>query len=130
MERSVLSTYIEIPQHNVQFLLPPRLPFAHVLSSHSLRPEREELFRIFPHVGPVAGVEAKLFERGEHCWVRCCQQWTDYTKGKGERMPWRGIYVHIVPVRFRPRTMTFMGMVRVEGRVSTRRVFCWGDMLA
>ena len=27
----------------------------------------------------------------------------------------------MVPVRFRPRTITFMGRVRVEGRVSTRR---------
>lgn len=48
-------------------------------------------------------------------------------------MHWKRWYVHIVPVRFRPNTITFMGMVRTEGRVSTRRGFCGfclRDMLA
>ena len=31
--------------------------------------------------------------------------------------------VHIVPVRFRPRTITFIGRVRTDGSVSTRRGF-------
>lgn len=29
--------------------------------------------------------------------------------------------IHIVPVRFKPKTMTFIGRVRIEGNVSTRR---------
>ena len=78
----------------------------------------------------MAWVEAELFERGVHRCVSCCQCWT-VRKGLG--VEGRGeveIYVHIVPVRFKPSTTTFIGMVRTEGRVSTRRGFCWGDMLA
>ena len=35
--------------------------------------------------------------------------------------------IHIVPVRFRPSTITFMGRVRTDGSVSTRRGF--GDVM-
>ena len=40
--------------------------------------------------------------------------------GKGER---ESGDAHIVPVRFRPSTITFMGRVRTDGSVSTRRGF-------
>lgn len=47
-------------------------------------------------------------------------------KGKEEKKN-----IHIVPVRFKPKTITFIGRVRTEGSVSTRRLFCgWDSMLA
>lgn len=46
-------------------------------------------------------------------------------RGKGRKN------IHIVPVRFKPKTITFIGRVRTEGSVSTRRPFCgWDSMLA
>lgn len=126
------NTNIKISQHNIKLPLPPRLPLAEILSPHSLRPQRKEFFRIRPHPSPMTRMISQLLERREHCCRPGLYSATDETlhilrkgrKGRKVSLHREGDLrqdIHIVPVRFKPKTMTSIGRVRIEGNVSTRR---------